>query len=401
MGSVTYPILRVEATAISSEEPLGAFAAFKGRPAPREFLQAFHRDEQLGDASEDMPVSGTPHSVSFSAEVRGPSSSALPGSHARPAEAGRGLAQACLAAGAPLCFEPSGRFRSAGARSTEERHGPLQHADPGRRQGVPHCGGRPDEQWVGAGSGGTARWVRTADAAVRLRRGTALTCGPPGRGRERQSSYRSGPEWARHAAGRDAPPWQQAPLDPSMALQMQIQYEIMHQMRALGASAASRDDAPDADALDGLRVSRSLGRMRSLRETMEQNPERTYREYKDQWVRELGAEGRAFRWTDRNKSIRWGKFNSVRRCDWMLCHILETLERGDGALAKAQTVQCLKSLHDISNNGEWKTSWPLTHMVDPLRAHAHGGTEVEMEAVLGWVKTQDDLRRKVLTGGRA
>ena len=85
----------------------------------------------------------------------------------------------------------------------------------------------------------------------------------------------------------------------------------------------------------------------------------------------------------------------------MLCCILETLGRGDGPLAMAQTVQCLKSLHEFSNNGEWKTSWPLTHMVDPLRAHAHGGTEIEMEAVLGWVKTQDDLRRKVLTGGKA
>ena len=199
----------------------------------------------------------------------------------------------------------------------------------------------------------------------------------------RTDRAQSGPGAVPQAAGRDAPPWQQAPLVPAMALQMQIQYEMLRQMRALGASSASRDDAPDADALDGLRVSRSLGRMRSLRETMEQNPERTYREYKDQWVRELGAEGRAFRWADRNKSIRLGKLNSVRRCDWMLCHILETLERGDGALAKAQTVQCLKSLHEFSNNGEWKTSWPLTHMVDPLRAHAHGGTEVEMEAVLG------------------
>ena len=120
----------------------------------------------------------------------------------------------------------------------------------------------------------------------------------------RAEQAQSGQVGVPQAAGRDAPPWQQASLDPSMTLQMQIQYEMLRQMRALGASAASRDDAPDADALDGLRVSRSLGRMRSLRETMEQNPERTYREYKDQWVGKLGAEGRAFRWTDRNKSIR-------------------------------------------------------------------------------------------------
>ena len=53
------------------------------------------------------------------------------------------------------------------------------------------------------------------------------------------------------AAGRDAPPWSQASMDPAMALQMQVQYEMLRQMRALGANAAGRDDAPDADDVDG------------------------------------------------------------------------------------------------------------------------------------------------------
>ena len=176
---------------------------------------------------------------------------------------------------------------------------------------------------------------------------------------------------------------------------------MVRQLRAFSQSGVSRDDAPAADELDGLRVAKSLGRMRALRESMQRDPERTYREYREWWLQELGAEGRAFRWTDRNKHIRWGRFASVRRCDWMLCNLLETLEKGELELGKAQLVQCLKSLHEFSNNGAWKTAWPLSHMIDPMRTHIHGGNEVEMETVLGYIRTQDDLRRRVLTGQHA
>ena len=63
----------------------------------------------------------------------------------------------------------------------------------------------------------------------------------------------------------------------------------------------------------------------------------------------------------------------------------------------AQVCQCLKALHEFSNQGSWRTAWPLTMQIDPLRSHSHGGNEVEMETVLGYLRTQDDLRRRVLS----
>ena len=39
-------------------------------------------------------------------------------------------------------------------------------------------------------------------------------------------------------------------------------------------------------------------------------------------------------------------------------------------------------------------------MADPMRIRIHGGNEVEMEAVLGYIRTQDDLRKKVFAGSQ-
>ena len=187
-------------------------------------------------------------------------------------------------------------------------------------------------------------------------------------------------------------------------MQAEIQLEMLKALKELREPSrhgpqrgAVADDAPGQD-LDGLRVTRTLGRMRALRENVEQNPNRSWREYRQGWISELGLEGRGSRWTDRHKAIKWQKYASIKRCDWMMCHVLETLEKGKPELARAQLVQCLKALDEFTRHGSWRSAWPLTHMVDPLRRQQHGGTEVETEVILGWLKTQDDLRAKVLKG---
>ncbi len=186
------------------------------------------------------------------------------------------------------------------------------------------------------------------------------------------------------------------------ALEREVQLETLKLLKELRSGAGGHrvlDDAPEhAQDLDGVRVARSLGRMRALREHIHAQPERVSEEYKDHWVRELGAEGRAFRWIDRNRAIRWKKYSSIRRVDWMLCNIPETMETGNHRLAQAQLIQCLKSLHEFSNFGSWKAAWALTHMVDPLNKYQHGGMEVETEVTLAWLKTKDDLAAKVLRG---
>ena len=183
----------------------------------------------------------------------------------------------------------------------------------------------------------------------------------------------------------------------SVQFQMEAMMLMLEEMREMrkGGRGAGQLDAAENNELDGLRATKVLGRMRALREEMEEKPDANYREYRDHWIHELGAEGKPFRWLDRNKAIRWGKHQSARRFDWMLCHVLETLDKGDSALGRAQLVQCMKCLHEFSGHGSWKASWPYTHMVDPIDRSRHGAMEREVEAVTGYLKTQDDLRARV------
>ena len=55
----------------------------------------------------------------------------------------------------------------------------------------------------------------------------------------------------------------------------------------------------------------------------------------------------------------------------------------------------MKAMHEFSRQGSWRSAWPLTHMVDPYDMDGHGGDDVEMEVVMSWLRTKDDLRAKV------
>jgi len=83
-----------------------------------------------------------------------------------------------------------------------------------------------------------------------------------------------------------------------------------------------------------------------------------------------------------------------------LCNLLGTLDKAEPDLCRAQVVQCLNALHAFANNGSCRTAWPLTFMPDPLHHHHWqlGGTEIEVETVLRYVKIHDDLRKKVFSG---
>ncbi len=188
-------------------------------------------------------------------------------------------------------------------------------------------------------------------------------------------------------------------VESQVALEVQLEMlKILKNLQSSGFGGIGADDAPGPQELDGLRVMRNLSRMRALRTAIEANPRRTCDEYRALWIRELGAEGKPFRWIDRNRAIRWKKFSSIRRCDWMICSILEELDAGNAELARARCVQCLKAMAEFSNVGSWRAAWPLTHLQDPLEHYRHGGTEAEMETVLAWLRTQDDLKAKVLKG---
>ena len=137
---------------------------------------------------------------------------------------------------------------------------------------------------------------------------------------------------------------------------------------------------------DGLRITRNLSRMRAPGSEIEQHPLKAWKEYRHRWVRLLGKEAGGFRWHDRNRAIKWKKFAGMRRVDFMLCQILESLEQNRPEYAMAQVVQCMKCLHEFSRQGSWRAAWPLTHMIDPFDMDGHGGDDVEMEVIMSWLR---------------
>ena len=155
-------------------------------------------------------------------------------------------------------------------------------------------------------------------------------------------------------------------------------------------------DEPDSEGLDGLRVLRSMGRMRSLKDQFRKNPKRVVRDYVKHWEEQLEAEGKPWTWRDVQQKIPFGKYRSMKRVFLMLGEILKSLLKGNSELAAAQCVQDMKAIHQFATDGTWKAAWPLTYMADPWDPHRHGGTETEIETILAYLKTQDEL--KVKTG---
>ena len=407
-----YRLMRVQQSALLDAAPEGPTPSrFTARPASHEFLTAFYR-------------SGRPEAAREMEESAADTSGAGAGDLA--AENARLRAELTRQRGSASSGRPppdSGRGARRAGELPPQRYG-AQRSEP-RRQATRFAMDQDDGAFLSAGEDpepeaasedeeepldGLGRLMRDFDMNS-LAQGHGGNAGRSGRragsgpGMEPPSSHGSSAGAVPHGPGNGLGAGSQGRnLDPAAVaahMQMQLQYEMVRALQDLRShSTGTRDDAPSADELDGLRVARNLGRMRMLKEGMEHNPRRNYSEYRDLWIRELGAEGRAFRWIDRNKAIRWGKYASIRRVDWMLCNLMETLDRKEPELCRAQVVQCMKALHEFSNVGSWKTAWPLTHMVDPLRSYTHGGTEVEMETVLSYVRTQDDLKKKVLSGSR-
>ena len=184
--------------------------------------------------------------------------------------------------------------------------------------------------------------------------------------------------------------------DMNMAVQMEMLrvLQSMQTQRPNGDHLDHVDDLP-SNHLDGLRITRNLSRMRALAEDLEKSPKKVHREYRHRWVKSLGKEAGGFRWHDRNRAIKWKKFTSMRRVDFMFCQILESMEQGKTAYAQGQVVQCMKALHEFSKLGSWRAAWPLTYMVDPFDLDGHGGDDVEMEVIMSYLRTKDDLRSKV------
>ena len=62
----------------------------------------------------------------------------------------------------------------------------------------------------------------------------------------------------------------------------------------------------------------------------------------------------------------------------------------------AQIVQGMKCLHQYSLSGSWRVAWPWTYTTDPFHPNRMPGQEQEQEAILSFLKTEDELAKRSL-----
>ena len=154
-------------------------------------------------------------------------------------------------------------------------------------------------------------------------------------------------------------------------------------------------EAPEEiGGLDGLRVVRAMGRLRSMKETMRRNPRRVVREYRQMWEEELDANGRPWSWRDVGRRITWGRMLSMKRVWTMFAEVMRLMDLKDYDMAHAQMVQNMKCIHQLSSDGQWKVAWSLTFLPDPIENKRSGATEAELEAALGYIRCVEDLKAR-------
>ena len=164
-------------------------------------------------------------------------------------------------------------------------------------------------------------------------------------------------------------------------------------------SVVMRDGAgegADSGDLDGMRVMRTLSRMRTLKSQIKDNPRKIIDDYETDWQQEIGGAHKLWTWRDiAVEKIAWGKYRSMLRMYVMMGEVKALMEGGEYLQAEAQLVQLMKATHQFGLTGSWRTAWPCIHLPDPLEKRCHAGTEVEAEAIVGVLKTKDDIRKKV------
>ena len=67
--------------------------------------------------------------------------------------------------------------------------------------------------------------------------------------------------------------------------------------------------------------------------------------------------------------------------------------------AKAQVVQCTKSIHQATiDEGNWKHAWLLTGLVDPGVKRLFSADEDQLEVLAEYAKNFDDLETRLHNG---
>lgn len=138
---------------------------------------------------------------------------------------------------------------------------------------------------------------------------------------------------------------------------------------------------------------RAVGNYRREGKRKFKKPLKHVRRYIQAVEEELGAQGKAWRLTDHNRRISFGKQQNLKRCHYLICIILEWLLREEPHKAALQAVLALQAIHQCAIDGGWDVAWLLTYVEEPFKTKLYGGDPSSLEHVTAYVKSMNKLTK--------
>ncbi len=92
-------------------------------------------------------------------------------------------------------------------------------------------------------------------------------------------------------------------------------------------------------------------------------------EYFEKVKETLGVvDGQVWCFSDFNRRMSWGRQKGLQRMRFMPGEAMVLIDAGENAEAGALVCQCLKATHQAAlDDGDWRVSWQLTGLRDPLQ----------------------------------
>ena len=180
-----------------------------------------------------------------------------------------------------------------------------------------------------------------------------------------------------------------------MKMQMQHMQAMMPMQELLMEMRSKKQDGEDLfddGSLDGLLSIEA----RAVRNAQRRHPKKVPAEYRDLWEQELNAQGRPWGWTDVGNAMGFRRYKLLYRAFLIIGQVEESMNQGKADAAPMEAVQGIKALCQFVLDGRWTTGCRFTQMSDPFQKMRCAGTEIELEAALGAIRVEEDLKKITL-----
>ena len=88
------------------------------------------------------------------------------------------------------------------------------------------------------------------------------------------------------------------------------------------------------------------------------------------------------------------RYKLLYRAFLIIGQVEESMNQGKADAAPMEAVQGIKALCRFVLDGRWTTGCRFTQMSDPFQKMRCAGTEIELEAALGAIRVEEDLKKR-------